>query len=310
MTSFLVAVAALSWTLRGPAVETSIHDPAGASRLTPAVGPRISHLVARGDDSWQRRASPEGEPDPRAVAAAVATYGEAVELAPEEPEARWKLLRAIYFQGLFVIPEADGSGRRALWERGRDLAEASIDRLAEPVGGRDEMDPLSPAEKAELLRHHPAGAHQAAEVLFWSALHWGQWSDSVGRIKAARQGVGKHLRDLAETVVSLDPRAEAAGGHRFLGRLHAVAPKIPFFTGWVDRDLAIEHLRRAVELAPEEPENSFFLAEALLDHRPRQRAEALEILRHLLERRPRADHRAEDGRTLERIRRRLAEEGS
>src|SRR5262249_22178413 len=70
-----------------------------------------------------------------------------------------------------------------------------------------------------------------------------------------------------------------AGGHRMLGRLHTLAPKIPFFTGWVDRDRAVAELRKAVELGPEDPTNSLYLAEALLDFKPEKRAEALSILR-------------------------------
>ena len=38
-----------------------------------------------------------------------------------------------------------------------------------------------------------------------------------------------------------EPRQDAAG-HRVLGRLHTLAPKVPFFTGWVDRDKAVAEL--------------------------------------------------------------------
>jgi hypothetical protein len=128
----------------------------------------------------------------------------------------------------------------------------------------------------------------------------------VGPFKAARQGLAGKLRALAETAIALDETVEGAGGHRFLGRLHSEAPKIPFFTGWVDRDLALRHLRRALELAPEEPDNALFLATAILEHRPSESAEALDLLRRLAERQPRADHRVEDTHSLAEARRLLA----
>jgi len=67
-----------------------------------------------------------------------------------------------------------------------------------------------------------------------------------------------------------------------LGRLHALAPRIPFFTGWIDRDVAIRELERAVALGPDEPLNRLYLAEAILEHRPKRRPEALRQLRTLL----------------------------
>jgi hypothetical protein len=83
-------------------------------------------------------------------------------------------------------------------------------------------------------------------------------------------------------VLALDERFEAAGGHRVLGRLHALAPRVPLVTGWVSRDQALEHLRRAVALAPEEPYNQLFLAEAILEHFPARKAEAEAILKRLV----------------------------
>jgi hypothetical protein len=79
---------------------------------------------------------------------------------------------------------------------------------------------------------------------------------------------------------------EEAGGHRVLGRLHSEAPKLPFFTGWVDRKTAVSELRRAIELAPTGLLTYYYLADALLEHFPDQKQEALDLLNDLVQREP------------------------
>ena len=83
-------------------------------------------------------------------------------------------------------------------------------------------------------------------------------------------------------VIDLDERYSHGGGHRLLGRLHALAPRVPFFTGWIRRDTAVAELERALELAPEDPYNQLYLAEVLLAERPARRDEARRLLSQLL----------------------------
>jgi tetratricopeptide (TPR) repeat protein len=98
--------------------------------------------------------------------------------------------------------------------------------------------------------------------------------------------VGDKVRSYAETLNALDERYEDAAGHRILGRLHTLAPKVPFVTGWVDRDKAVSELRKAVALGPDNLDNFLFLAEALYEHFPEKSAEARDILKKLLTRQP------------------------
>lgn len=256
-----------------------------------------------GDRAWSRRA--EGATDsharPGPIGEAIRAYRQAIEESPEDLEPRWKLLRALYFEGQFVA--LDREGKRQVFEESRRVAEEALDLLAQAVGGREKLDRMEPGEKAKALGGQP----EAAPVFFWSAVDWGLWGESVGRLKAARQGVGGRVRDDAEAVIALDESYENAGGHRLLGRLHAVAPRVPFFTGWVDRAKALEELRRAVELGPDEPYNALYLAEAILDHRPQDRSEALRLLEELAERAPRPGHRVEDAFVLAQARSLLAE---
>ena len=127
---------------------------------------------------------------------------------------------------------------------------------------------------------------EAPEIFLWGGIHWGLWGDVYGRLAAARQGVGDKIRRYGEIAVALDERLERAGGHRFLGRLHTLAPKIPLVTGWVDRNKAVSHLRRAVALAPEDFYNQVYLADALLQYQPGKAAEAREILRKVTQKKP------------------------
>lgn len=267
-------------------------------------------------DPWARRAARvDGavQADVQAVEQAVAALQEAVAKDPEHPGTRARLLRALSFQGEHVVEGAEA--QQGHFEAARLLAEEGFERLARRRGGVRSLDDLEPEERAEALRGllREAGndrgwtATDLAALHFWGAVVWGQWADRVGSLKAARQGVADELRILAGTALRLDPGYADAGPDRFLGRLHAEAPKIPFFTGWVDRGEAVRHLEAAVRRAPEEPENALFLAEALLEYRPERGQEARKLLRELAARQPRPDHLLGDTRTLERARTALAE---
>src|SRR4029079_5042341 len=120
-------------------------------------------------------------------------------------------------------------------------------------------------------------------------------------------GVAAKLRDLAQTVIDLDPLFEDAAGYRILGRLHAEAPKIPFVTGWVSHEKGVEYLRRAYRVSPHHPATCFFLGEAILDHEPEKREEAMRILEQCAAETPRPDMILEDSRYARHARARLEE---
>ena len=110
--------------------------------------------------------------------------------------------------------------------------------------------------------------------------------------------MGDKVRRYSEILIALDERYEDAAGHRILGRLHTLAPKVPFFTGWVDRDKAVAELRRAVALGPNNFDNHVFLAEALFEYQPEKEAEARDILRRLLARQPTPEWVVEQEKSL------------
>ena len=114
---------------------------------------------------------------------------------------------------------------------------------------------------------------------------------------AVHKGIAKRIRDHALIAIALDETFERGGPHRLLGRLHAVAPRVPLVTGWVSRDEALEHLERAVEIAPEDLANRLYLAEARLELEPERREQALRMLEAVIAAEPAPDRLVEDRRT-------------
>lgn len=259
--------------------------------------------IATGDAAWARRA--DGHQGDHAAAGpvneAIAAYERAVKEQPDRLEGSWKLLRALHYKGDFTTGSKEA--RQQAFARGKEVAEAAIDRLAKrTAGSRQKLEAMTPAQAAKAM----AGVPEAKPLFLWAAVHWGLWGDVFGRLAAARQGVGDKVRREAEILIALDERYEDAAGHRVLGRLHTLAPKVPFVTGWVDHGKAVSELRRAVALGPDNLDNHRFLAEALLEFQPAKAAEAREILRRLAARKPDPGLAVEQERTLAQARALLA----
>ncbi len=250
--------------------------------------------IAVGDAAWARRA--EGHQGDRAapgpIGEAVAAYERAVKEQPDRLDAYSKLLRALHYQGDYAVPTKEG--KQKVFGRGREVVEAALQRIERRAGKGKKLDELPPEQVAKRV----AGIPEAPSIFLWGGIHWGLWGDVYGRIAAARQGVGDKIRRYAEITIALDERLEKAGGHRLLGRLHTLAPKIPLVTGWVDRGKAISHLRRAVALAPDDLYNQVYLADALLQYQSEKAAEAREILRKVVQRKPDPARVVEDERAL------------
>lgn len=253
-----------------------------------------SVAITAGEWAWVFRA--EGHQGDRAalgrIDQAIAAYELALKQQPDRLEVYWMLLRALHYKGDFAVHTKEE--KQKVFGRGREVVEAALDRIGRKVGGRKKLDELPPQQVAKLV----AGIPEANAIFLWGGIHWGLWGDVYGRMAAARQGVGEKIRRYGEISVALDERFERAGGHRLLGRLHTLAPRIPFVTGWVDREKAVSHLRRAIALAPEDLYNHVYLADALLQHRPDKAAEAKQILQRVLQRQPDPERVVEDERAL------------
>jgi tetratricopeptide (TPR) repeat protein len=242
----------------------------------------LGNAIERGDTAWERRAEGhrQAAAAPGPINEAIAAYEEALAQAPTDLEARWKLMRALFFQGEHVV-----SGREAclrVFERGRQLGEHGISQLSAGAGGRKRFLELSAAELRAAVDEPTLGA----EVLFWSAVHTGLWGRTRGKLASAREGVASKIHDYASASIALDDTIENGGGHRILGRLHTEAPRIPFITGWIDRETAVSELEICFAMAPDDLTTRLYLGEALIEFVPKRRQEGLALLRDLIERDP------------------------
>ncbi len=244
----------------------------------------FAQALAEGDGWYARRA--EGAQGALARSgpadAAIRAYRRAVALNPGSNEARSRLIRALFFRWSFC--GAGAQERRAYLEEARRVADEGCERLEKRSAG------AQGAARIEALRGIPG----AASLSFWAAVAWGEWALARGKLAAARQGAGTKIRELAETVIALDPQLEEGGGYRVLGRLHDQSPRIPFLSGWVSRQAALSNLRQALAIAPDNSVNQVFLAEAILRHDAAHRQEARALLERCAGASPRPEYLVED----------------
>lgn len=245
----------------------------------PATGASIDELIARGDEAWEVRAQGhrQSRAAPLKIGEAIAAYEQALQADPDNQEARWKLMRALFFQGEHVLGSRES--RLRVFERGRALGEDGIDQVAAEAGTTRQNLLEMPSSAARKLISDPS---LAAETFFWSAVHSGLWGQVRGKIAAARQGVAGRIRDYASMAVALDSTVEHGGGHRILGRLHTEAPRIPFVTGWVDRQFAVAELELCRSIFPDDLTTQYYLGEALIEFVPERRVEGIEMLRQVV----------------------------
>ena len=265
-------------TPTGAATPTPISEP------SPTLTPDAATLVAEADVHFARRSiGAIGEvASPTEIDAAIDLYRKATALAPRDIATLARLMRAMHFRGAYT--GASIEEKKAIFEEGRNLGQDAVDRLeAAAKNARG----LSRIESLRLVKGAPA-------LYLWTAGHWGEWALVKGKFAAARSGIAGRLRDLAQTVIDIDPLFEDAAGYRILGRLHAEAPKIPFITGWVSHEKGVQYLRRSYQTSPHHPVTCYFLAEAILEHETAKRDEALRLLEQCANTPPRPDTLLED----------------
>jgi hypothetical protein len=258
--------------------------------------------VARGDAAWARRGEGAlgGRAEPGPIREAVQAYETALEAAPESIELRWKLLRALHFEGDFASPDA--AAEKATYERAIRLAEESLALLA---AGQD-LAALSDDTLRERLARAGVSTQDAAALHFWSAVAWGAWSQTHGLLDAVRRGVAERIYEQARLAHRLAPDLEQGGPLRLLSRLHAKLPRVPLVSSFVDRGraepLAAETLRRW----PAHPGNRLLLALTWLELEPARRDEALALLREVVATAPRPAQQVEDAAVVRAAAERLA----
>ena len=107
-----------------------------------------------------------------------------------------------------------------------------------------------------LLQAQPQGV----QGHYWQALHLCGEADVNGP-RAGLQLLPQIMEKL-EKARTLDERYDYAGPHRVLGRIYFEAPAWPLSVG--DMNKSLNHLTRAVQLAPQATTNHLYLAETLI----------------------------------------------
>jgi hypothetical protein len=232
-----------------------------------------------GDSHYARRQDKRvgATADRSEIAAAVRAYDTAAQAA-DNLEARWKLARALVFQGLYT--DMEPSARQAVFEKARRVSEDGISILERRArrAGANEFTLLSPAEIASAVHKD----HDASPTFYWAAVSWGQWAVARGKEEATRLGAAQRIRTYAMVLIELDPDFEDGGGYRILGRLHDRAPRMQSETEWVSREEALRNLRLAARMDSANFANRLYLAEALAPGSATERAEAVRIAESLV----------------------------
>jgi hypothetical protein len=247
---------------------------------------------AAGDAAWAMRAEGEVDGVARAgpIAVAITAYWRSVGADPMDLEARWKLLRALHYEVRFS--ELGRTHAEVLWEEAIRVADQNVALVARLAGAQ--LETLAGAEQEALLVERGLPGAPLARIYFWSGVIWSAWSQHAGIVGAIRKGVATRVRDHARTALQLEPDYLGGAPYRLLGRMHALVPRIPFLTGWVDRSRAVPLLERAHALAPWHPGNRLLLALTLEELVPERGAEAHELLWEVAQLEPRASMRVED----------------
>ena len=263
----------------------------------PAADPEsLAEALRAGDAHFARRAEGArgGTALPLHADGAILEYRRALALDPGSYDARLRLLRAYFFRGGFC-GRMDPAAKQQLFDEAKLVAQETVRQLdvdLRRVKGRVE-----------------GGAARsiapAAEAYAWAAVSWGQWA-VFHKLNAAWTGAPARIRDLAEAVIAIDPRTAQGAGYLILGRLQVDAPRIPLVTGWVSREKGLANLRLGLQVAPENPAQSYFLGDALLKLDPSKADEARAHLERTAAAVPRSEYPVEDAHYAEMARARLA----
>lgn len=250
--------------------------------------------LVEGDAHWAKRdeGATGGQAAPDRTDAAIAAYRRALAASPDSLEARWRLMRALYFRGEHVAVEIEE--KKKLFAAGRDLGEEALALLRRKASaaGAAKAERASPVELVPHVRALPA----ALPSFFWAGVDWGKWALVFGKSAAVKQGAAAKIRDYAQATILLDAAFEEGGGYRVLGRLHHQTPAVPFLTGWASRAEALRNLRLAVKAAPRNFLNRLYLAEAMWDYEKEKRPNARAALTALLSETPAPEVAVEERR--------------
>jgi len=196
--------------------------------------------IPDGDQHWAARA--EGHQGGHARAdhanAALAAYQKAVQVDPNNLEARWKLLRSYRFKGQYVATTTDE--KKAIYAEAKHAGDAAMSVLDAQLRAKGVTSITKATEKqiADAARSIPG----ANAVFLWDAINWGEWALVYGKLAAVKEGAADRIKREATIAYMIDPKFDGGAPGRVLGRLHDQTPHVPFITGWASSKEAVKYL--------------------------------------------------------------------
>ncbi len=242
-----------------------------------------SSAEQQGDIAWARRTEFELSNNVQELTATVKTaiklYENSLIKFPKNHQVRFKLMQAQYYYGFFLTN--DKKEQQILYERNVDLSDETISAIHTQAGIAKDTE-LTPEALGNKLQNIP----NAAKAYFWAAINWGLWGMSHSYFSSAINDVVGKIDWYAKVLLEIDNSYADAGGYRLLGRLYTATPKIPLFTGWIEREKGISYLRKANTYSTKDIRNLVFLADALLKYKKGAKEEAILLLEEACTREP------------------------
>ena len=236
--------------------------------------------VADGDQHWNARAegSQNGHAKAEHINAAITAYEKAVAANPNDLDARWKLLRSYRFKGQYVAVSTDE--KKAIYGTAKKAGDAALALVDNQLRAKGLTSVTKATEKqvADAARTIPG----AAETFFWDSVNWGEWALVYGKLAAVKEGAADRIRRGSTIAMLIDPKVEAGGPARVLGRLHDQTPRVPFVTGWASSKEAVRFLNESLKVDPANKITKVFLAEAMVSNDSDTKPQAIQMLRDVI----------------------------
>lgn len=214
----------------------------------------VKHYEARGDNLQGLLA------DPQNINKAIVYFIQAYEEAPSAKLAEY-VARSYYFKGTFALE--DEIEKQQAFEKGKEFG-------------------------MEAIKKYP----NAPELLYWHAVNYATWGQTLGLIQGLREDVLDSVIIYCNRLIKIAPSTHFGGGHRILGILNYKVPYIPLILSWPDQKESEKHLKAALAYAPSNWANNFFYAEFLYEND--RGMEARKYIDVILSSQPRKNYIVED----------------
>jgi hypothetical protein len=244
------------------------------------------NLIRIADNLFDRRA--EGSTSRRALIDpannSLKAYNHAITIYPDTISLHWKRLRAFHF--LIEFADLTDSSQTELIDSAKSAADSAMLKI-EAVCFKNPR-----SSKKNTINTLNCLSSDVASTYFWSAICIGIWSRSQEGL-ATKLKSTKRIFNYAEQALAIDPTVDRGGSQRLLSVLHGTIPKVPFITGFIDKQKALTLVDDALALYPNHPGNRLLKATAMMNHAYLQSDSSQIILKSILSETPHGPWRVE-----------------